>query len=376
MSPAIAIMFNNTISELMAASTMFATQAGQSIFSFKDSNKTTYDVETDTIENTINIKSILVKKNLIELERIIKKEDPSIDVTGSKELKLFICNGIFRIHFINDENESGKMSDMKTDFDKQKNKLVTLITKNDNIERKFVRRRIYNLVFYMLILFYVLGMLFIYIQAIDTIKFGKLNILPGLDASHKKELISTALIAISLFMLFVFVIIDMYQRLTAKHYEQFEELGNCTGDESLTDVVTGEFGLIKAYVMMISMIGRFHMNLQESQDTKKADMIKSILNDYENVNYVNMRQYQITDYKINNSRSKMSHIKYAFFIVSLCGLLSGLYLRGTVPFDLFVGTCLILIVLYITIIALREKQNNIRKKYNWNKLYWNLKATR
>jgi hypothetical protein len=370
-------MFNNTITELMVpgASAIFATQGGQSIFSFKP-GFTAYDVKTDMIENTIDIKSVLVKKNLIELERIIKTEDSTKDAGGSKELKLFICNGLFRIHFINDEHESGKMSDMKNNFDKQKNKLVTLITKNDNIERKFVRRRIYNLVFYMLILFYVLGMLFIYIQAIDTIKFGKVNILPGLDTSHKKELISTALIAISLFMLFVFVIIDMYQRLTAKHYEQFEELGNCTGDEDLTDVGgLGPFGLIKTYVMMVTLIGRFHMNLQESQDTKKADMIQSILNDYENVNYVNMRQYQITDYKINNSRSKMSHIKYAFFIVSLCGLLAGLYLRGTVPFDLFVGTCLILIVLYITIIALREKQNNIRKKYNWNKLYWNLKAT-
>jgi hypothetical protein len=120
-------------------------------------------------------------------------------------------------------------------------------------------------------------------------------------------------------------------------------------------------------------------------NSNKVEVIDSILKDFNNMNYVNMRRYQLTDYKINETRNKTHFIKYAFLIASIIGLLGGFKLRtGVIPYSenylpingtVFYGVSIVLILGFVTMFILHQKQNQIRRKYNWNKLYWNVKAT-
>jgi hypothetical protein len=174
----------------------------------------------------------------------------------------------------------------------------------------------------------------------------------------------------------------MYYLLNKKHYEMFSDTENV----DVTIVMLKE--MIRDYVQKIPVIMEYNESIRSDDrlnNTNKAEVIDSILKDFNNMNYVNMRRYQLTDYKINETRSKTHFVKYAFLIASIIGLLGGLKLRTRIiPLDnnylpisgkMFTGVSMVLILGYITVFILHQKQNQIRRKYNWNKLYWNVKAT-
>jgi hypothetical protein len=140
---------------------------------------------------------------------------------------------------------------------------------------------------------------------------------------------------------------------------------------------------------LLTFLESLDENLMKAKDVleytsgKKSEIVKGILHDYNNMNYVNMRKYQITDYRLQESRSRIHFMKYGFLIISIIGILGGLSLRGqdktigqsfSIPTDMFIGTSVLLLVSYLTVYLLHQKQNMIRKKYNWDKLYWNIKA--
>ena len=97
-----------------------------------------------------------------------------------------------------------------------------------------------------------------------------------------------------------------------------------------------------------------------------------------------MRQYQLTDYKINETRNRMHFVKYAFLMFSIIGIIAGLELRtraglpdNSLPISqgFLITASVIMMLTYLFVLLMHQKQNKMRKKYNWNKLYWNLKAT-
>ena len=132
---------------------------------------------------------------------------------------------------------------------------------------------------------------------------------------------------------------------------------------------------VKNYMNLVNKVYNDASNGTMTMERKQ--IINSILNDFNNVNYVNMRKYQITDYKIYEKRANNNFMKYTAFVISIIGLMAGFRLRNPETFDvwyLYGITALLLLILFV-VKLLHIKQNMLRKKYNWNKIYWNLKAT-
>jgi hypothetical protein len=146
---------------------------------------------------------------------------------------------------------------------------------------------------------------------------------------------------------------------------------------------------ISEYILQLPMMLKYNEEILKNKsinNSNKAEVIDSILHDFNNMNFVNMRRYQLTDYKINETRSNTHFIKYAFLIVSVIALMGGLHLRTDilpagaqnylpVSSKMFTGVSIVLFIGFFTMLLLHQKQNKIRRKYNWNKLYWNVKAT-
>ena len=245
-------------------------------------------------------------------------------------------------------------------FENDKNRLITLMAKNQNIYSKLNSKKINFYIFLGVFVFYTIGLFFIYLQT----------------SLLTKDVQAVILIGLSVFVLIMYAFVDIYDMVTRKHYEEFNEL-TCTIANVNSD--------IQEIITNISIFARVEENLVNNErNTQKKEIVRSILQDFNNVNYVNMRRYQLTDYKINETRSNMHFVKYAFLLVSVVGLLAGLQLRTElgVPDNFLpiskgflMGTTVLLIMTYIAVLFLHRKQNMMRKKYNWNKLYWNVRAT-
>jgi len=286
----------------------------------------------------------------------------------------FMCKFNENMQFIaeNTQEDSLILSDSKKQFDKEKNKLITLMTKNENIQNKLKKRKIYNLIFTII--------LFLYIFFLGMMYSQSMNLIPGIVSPLSKQNSFVIIIGVSLTVLLISVLIDAYYMIKRKDYEGFQT-DTCEYSPSLTS--TGADNYIDKLVASHEITS----SIKLVDDAKKSEIIKSILNDYDNINYENMRRYQLTDYKINESRNNFHFMKYAYIIVSIIGLLAGLYVRQTtimsaenaantfgVTKDTFIGGSALLIISYLVMYMLHSKQNQIRKKYNWNKLYWNIKA--
>lgn len=273
------------------------------------------------------------------------------------------CNEIYKIremvNFVNELNND----EYRQQFENDKNRLITLMAKNQNIYSKLNSKKINFYIFLGVFVFYTIGLSFIYLQT----------------ALLTKDVQAVILIGLSVFVLIMYAFVDIYDMVTRKHYEEFsEEAHDCSDVDAVNEVIQE----IIADITMFATVEEKLVN--NERNTQKKEIVRSILQDFNNVNYVNMRRYQLTDYKINETRSNMHFVKYAFLLVSVVGLLAGLQLRTElgVP-DNFLPiskgfltiTTVFLILTYIAVFFLHRKQNMMRKKYNWNKLYWNVRAT-
>lgn len=259
----------------------------------------------------------------------------------------------------NDEDEE--------EFQRHKNKLITLITKNNNIQTKYSRRKFYQNIMFGLMLMLVIGFSFLYLS--------------GKNDQNMLQTSYVLMISLSLGILVLFVIYEVYIMLSKKSLviEEFNTPCQYSGIQSTDDLDQN----------LLTFLASLDENLMKAKDVleytsgKKSEIVKGILHDYNNMNYVNMRKYQITDYRLQESRSRIHFMKYGFLIISIIGILGGLSLRSqdktigqslSIPTDMFIGISVLLVVSYLTVYLLHQKQNMIRKKYNWDKLYWNIKA--
>lgn len=296
-------------------------------------------------------------KKLISLGEVVRTQD-------LRTITDYLCKQENMSEFV----DSLSNDDDEEEFQRHKNKLITLITKNNNIQTKYSRRKFYQNIMFGLMLILVIGFSFLY-----------------LSGKNDKNMLQTSyvlMISLSLGMIVLFVIYEVYIMLSKKSsliIEEFNTPCPYSGIQSPEDLNEN----------LLIFLESLDENLMKAKDVlsytsgKKSEIVKGILHDYNNMNYVNMRKYQITDYRLQESRSRIHFMKYGFLIISIIGILGGLSLRSqdetigqsfTIPTDMFIGTSVLLVVSYLTVYLLHQKQNMIRKKYNWDKLYWNIKA--
>lgn len=308
------------------------------------------------------------KTKVVELYNIVR----GINDDGDANIKIAYDTIFDKQQSVNIASEISINNDLDDDrqkFHKEKNKLITMMAKNQNIYNKLNKNNILKYMFFAILLVFVIGLSFVFVQG---------------DSSNGNLDIKTSyvlLISLSLTVMLLFVMVDIYQLFTRKNYETFSEDATRIENPTINDLKT----ITCDYLHKLEVLIQYMEDVQTHEYGRKSEIIDSILNDFNNINYVNMRRYQITDYKINESRNRMHFVKYGFFVVSMIGLLAGLYLRSkdssmnasntfTITRDMFYGGSILLIISYMLIYFLHQRQNMIRKKYNWNKLYWNIKA--
>ena len=315
-----------------------------------------------------------LKKEIDEYNNVTGGSD---DLTAAKKsLFSFVYDRKEMTHFATEISKELNLENNRNEFEKDKNRLITLMAKNNNIYSKLNGKKMNFYIFLGVLILYTIGILFIYVQ----------------EGIVEKEIQAMLLIGLSLTVLIIFAIVDIYQMATSRHYESFNTDGwDNEKTNEWDEVINGSNfetkinTMISTFVINLPNIVKYNTHLRNDETNQtKREVISSILHDFNNKNYVNMRRYQMTDYKINETRSNMHFIKYAFLLVSTIGLLAGLHLRTElgpattylpVSKTVLTSIAFILIMTFLFIYFMHKKQNMMRKKYNWNKLYWNVKET-
>ena len=279
------------------------------------------------------------------------------------------------IEFSEEISDEVNLEQQKQQFQYEKNKLFTLMMKNRSIKKKLDYSNLVKTVLTFVLVLYTLILSMIYLH-------GSSNIFNNIaDKIVSKEYTYLVLIGISLFVTLIYVLIDIYQLIKNKKVlEEFEELQNPTR----TDLVTA----LLVYLEKLPMVAELREQLREKVSDKRALAITAILNDFSNMNFINMRRYQLTDYKLNKSKQTINYaIKYAFLLISSIGLVAGFKLRSDamiannnasgllISSGMFMMYTLVAILSYVLVIIGINRQNKLRRQYNWNKLYWNTEST-
>ena len=314
---------------------------------------------TNVVTGVLNTKLVTLFEKLKENHSELMNTETTTNSSVVKEVYDYVVLENNAVNFSADLALNNDIHDDRKTFNKEKNRLITMMAKNQNIYHKLWRKRFMYYVFLFLMILYITGMSYIYMKGSSD------------DLDRKTAYI--LLISISLVVIFIFTIVDIYQIFTRKNYETFELKENPTLSDLSSEVET--------YLVKLPIMIEYDGALRDDSNNRKSEIIHSILHDFNNMNYVNMRKYQITDYKINESRNRTHFMKYGFLVISLIGLLAGLYLRSfedssgfVVSREMFIGGSVLLVTSYMLIFVLHQRQNMIRKKYNWNKLYWNIKS--
>ena len=271
----------------------------------------------------------------------------------------------------------------KQQFDKHRSKLLTLFSKNEIIGQRH-RQKIYSFwLWFSLMIVMTIGLSIVYFTEIIQNENVKSMILMG----------------ISLIGLLSMIIMTMFvnKNTTMDHF---------TGDVTTDDVTTGDgtSGLSKCalsinygdylststqgneeqdfldtaynehYKTLKSLLDVYTTYSSTSLEDKVGTELayKNIVKDLENKIYLNMRNYQLIDYKIHDLSSQTDLICKGIMIVSIIGLLSSLQIKNIISRDLLSMLSLIMIILYSLLILLVKKNKKSRNKYNWNKMYWNI----
>lgn len=297
-----------------------------------------------------------------------------------RHLFSYVYDRLEMMHFASEMSKELNSETSRKNFEQDKNRLITLMSKNQNIYSKLNSQKMNFYIFLGMLILYTVGMIFVYAQS-------------GMIAKHTQFMI---LIGLALTVLIIFGTLDLYQMVTRQHYEEFDAhivSGGAVWDDVKNqrwDTVSADFDtdmqiMIDTLVLELPQIVKYNNLLRNDETNKtKQEVIGNILNDFNNQNYVNMRRYQLTDYKINETRNKMHFVKYGFLLVSVIGLLAGLHIRTEigpqsnympVSKTVLLSVAVLLTITFFFVYFMHQKQNMMRKKYNWNKLYWNVRAT-
>lgn len=307
-----------------------------------------------------------LQKAFKKLITVSRRNEGETDEVLFQRIDTYLCTEANKSEFVDSLTDAPEIIQAKKRFESEKNKYITMVAKNSNVNDKFGRNRLLNIVSIVALVIYTIGISFIYFS--------------GRNGYFRKGIDFKILAGVSLSVMLVFLCVDMYQRLTKKTFvESFNELPERCFE------VSERNSYVTSFINSLEAIHHFNEELKQKEVSKQNNVIDSIISDYDNMNYVNMRNYQQTEYRIQNTRNDLHFVKYGFLMISVLGVFASLNLRakkfgfrrGFKFSDMFmvVITCLFVFT-FMSIFLLHKRQNMLRKKYNWDKFYWNMKLTR
>lgn len=282
----------------------------------------------------------------------------------------------------------------RQEFQNQKAKLMTLMMKNKNIKNRLNDKKLTQLILLGVLSLYVIILSFLFLHG--SMDIGVMNNMVNRSSA------AIVMILTSMVVIIIYAMVDVYMMIFKKNYnfEHFiadEKRTNplAKGMVGITSVNTNVaptdlelIGSIRTYVEKLPTVSSLKQQLKTSVSDKRASAIQNILNDFGNMNFINMRRYQLTDYKVNKAKQTISlSIKYGFILVSVIGLLGGFKLRSDnnraagnisgliISSGMFMVMSLMLVVTYVIILVKQNRENSLRRQYNWNKLYFTTEDT-
>jgi hypothetical protein len=278
----------------------------------------------------------------------------------------YLCqSGIVDRHVPTDTSGEHSIIEEKKVFEREKNKMITFSSKNTNIQKSMKK----NLMTQYLLLFF----LILFMAGLSTAFFM------GKKPAYSIYPIDVILITVSLSVMVIFMAMDLYKLFSKSSVETFNTdtpspFCPLPGTEAF-DILDR----VKYFLDQVVDIHEVHAKLTGKESEKQLETIQALTTDYYRANYLNMRNFQLTDYKINSIKNNTNFIKWGFFVVSVIGIFSGMHVRGDKSSFPISGSFLIcisftLICLYLTIFLLHKKQSMIRKRYDWDKMYWRIQA--
>lgn len=132
---------------------------------------------------------------------------------------------------------------------------------------------------------------------------------------------------------------------------------------------------IEQYIMYAALLNEQqdlyakNTTLTENQTTQ-VNMIDRILSDFHNKGYGSMREFQAYDYKVNLKKMQIKYVLRSTVVMAVLLILVGLTKMGVLDSLATIILGGFIILAYIVLIFLEFKQNQIRRKYDWDKMYW------
>ena len=279
----------------------------------------------------------------------------------------YLCqSGIVERHVPTDTSGEHSIIEEKKVFEREKNKMITFSSKNTNIQKSMKK----NLMTQYLLLFF----LILFMAGLST------GFFMGKKPAYSIYPIDVILITVSLSVMVIFMAMDLYKLFSKSSVETFNTdtpspFCPLPGDTEAFDILDR----VKYFLDQVVDIHEVHAKLTGKESEKQLETIQALTTDYYRANYLNMRNFQLTDYKINSIKNNTNFIKWGFFVVSVIGIFGGLHVRGDKSSFPISGSFLIcisstLICLYLIIFLLHKKQSMIRKRYDWDKMYWRIQA--
>lgn len=103
---------------------------------------------------------------------------------------------------------------------------------------------------------------------------------------------------------------------------------------------------------------------------EQLKVIDRVVSDFYNKGFSSYRSFQRNDYKINHKDFQIRHLKYSFIIFAISMILLGLSLMGRMNIAVSSSIIAILVILYSIFFYLKVQQNRMRRKYEWDKMYY------
>lgn len=99
-------------------------------------------------------------------------------------------------------------------------------------------------------------------------------------------------------------------------------------------------------------------------------VVDRIISDFHNKGYTSLRSFQSLDYKVNEKQFQARFLKYTFMLVSFIFILIGVSMmnEGYRKIATILGS--FMIIVYFILLYLNVRQNMMRYKYDWEKIYW------
>lgn len=108
------------------------------------------------------------------------------------------------------------------------------------------------------------------------------------------------------------------------------------------------------------------VNVQRDQ----LKVIDRVVSDFYNKGFSSFRSFQRKDFKINHKEFQIRHLKYSFMIFTMSMILLGLSLMGKMNITVSSSIIAMLVISYSIFFYLKVQQNRMRRKYEWDKMYY------